>query len=533
MIQQQLRAMQGVNPAQDYANVAKMTQYGSALHMLPELSKLASIKSQDRQLQEKYLSNVAGQLKDYAALTPEQQAAQGPLYHQLISAHSQLAGLQTTPEDISHTLSTPDLARQYASVLNDPLIPADQAVMRLGSVKPGKDREDALGQIQTEAQGKGLALIQQYLPMAVAQYGGTQQNPLPMASFIKQLQADPQLGPVLAGSPTLQKTLPGYLSDEKNSATLAGWGLKPGAVNLTFQTEQAKQLATGPVLGQPVKDVLAESPGPDGRPLTPATAAMLPNGPQLIAQATQIANARDIKTAAAKSYADAQAIAASKGDTPMAFSMPNTHIVSKETGQPVSQTLTFNQGQTLVGGPDKVVAMDTKAYQNYVEITSLMKDMGRLTEIAANMKGAGLPQVVGAWLQDKTGTPGNEVQAMEAYQSLIIRYQKALTGTGRYVQSEAVKMAGGFPSFWDSSASGLNRIKETAAMLTGQRDAALGKIDFGDLQGQVAQAQQRINDAQSADVAKQAGNRAIVDFPDGSYITVPKGTKLPPGGKWR
>src|SRR6185369_6389049 len=146
---------------------------------------------------------------------------------------------------------------------------------------PGKEREDALGQIQTEATQRALTMVQQYLPQAAAQYGGQPGKPIDAATFVQKLQTDPELGKYLKSSPSLTRALNGFLSDKANSETLAGWNIKPGVVNLKQMEEQAK----GPALTGELKDVLATMKGPDGKPLTEASVAALPNGADLIAQA--------------------------------------------------------------------------------------------------------------------------------------------------------------------------------------------------------------------------------------------------------
>lgn len=534
MMADRLASIQGFNP--NNAGLHGADQYLYAMKELPLLQAQAGIKSQNRQLQSEQLNQLSAHLKDFGALPPDQQAAQGPIIAQLLQARGQLAGLNLQPQDVQHMLSSPDIAKQYASTIDDPLIDNAAAVARLSALKPGKERQDELGAIQTEGLGKAMALVQQMVPQLVAQQGGSQAKPIDAGSFFNQVMQDPQVKQLVQSSPSLRKAIDTVFNsgDEKMQTTLAQWGLKPGKVSLEGMIAQAKETAKGPELSPGTKDVLAAMPHPvTGAPLTPATAALLPNGPQIIAQANQIADNREIKKKAAESYADAQAIAASKGDTPMAILFPDKHMIDPNTGQPVSPTLTFNQGKQMVQQGDKKatpVIMDAKAYQNYQEMTSLMRDVGQLVDVTAKMKGAGPSQVLQAWLGDKLGQPVSERQALEAYQSLIIRYQKVLTGTGRYVQSEAMKMAGGFPSFFDSSQSGLNRLKTTVDILQGQRDAALGKLDFGDLQARVVAAQKSIDQAQAQSLPKGYG---MADFPDGSSAAFKLGTKLPNGGVWR
>ena len=293
MIQQQLQALQNYSGAGYWDKFLNRGNVGTkqyeAMQQLPMLEKLASAKSQERQLQEKYLSNIASTLKEYSALQPEQQAAQRPLIEKLIAAHSQLAGLQLAPEDIKHTLSSPDLANQYASLLNDQLIPNQEALARLGGVKAGPDRLSELGKIQAEAQQRALSMVQQYLPQAIAKHGGTTEKPIESAAFVKALTNDPQLGPILKGSPTLERTLTGYLADKANAETLAGWGLKPGVVNLKAMEQQAQ----GPQLEGGVKDMLATLKGQGGNPLLPNQAST-----EQIAWAKQADMAFQVKKAA-------------------------------------------------------------------------------------------------------------------------------------------------------------------------------------------------------------------------------------------
>ena len=57
---------------------------------------------------------------------------------------------------------------------------------------------------------------------------------------MQKLQKDPQLGQYLQKSPILERTLNSFLSDKANAETLAGWGVKPGAVTLKAMEAQAQ-----------------------------------------------------------------------------------------------------------------------------------------------------------------------------------------------------------------------------------------------------------------------------------------------------
>ncbi len=532
MMQQRLDAIQNYNPN---SGIRGSDALAYAMTELPILQKQAELRSQNRQIQSEQLNQLSTHLKDFGALPPDQQAAQGPIIAQLLQARGQLAGLNLQPQDVQHMLSSPDIAKQYASTIDDPLIDNAAAVARLSALKPGKERQDELGAIQTEGMGKAMALVQQMVPQLVAQQGGSQAKPIDAGDFFRQVMQDPQVKQMVQASPSLRKAIDQVFNsgDEKMQTTLAQWGLKPGKVNLEGMIAREKEIAKGPEVTPAVKDVLAAMQHPvTGAPLTPASAALLPNGAKIIQQAMDVADAREIKKKAVESYDDAQAIARSKGDTPMTIQMPQYHMVNPADGQPISPALTFNQGKKVVSdaGAKMPIMMNEKQYQSYQELTSLMRDVGKLVDVTSKMKGAGPAQALGAWYKSIGGNADDTTAAMQAYQGLIIRYQKALTGTGRYVQSEAVKMSGGFPSFYDSSQSGLNRLKVTADVLQGQLDASLGKMDFGDLQKKVVDAQQRIDQEQKVNLPK---GYQMADFPDGSSAAFRVGTKLPNGGVWR
>src|SRR6185369_7760864 len=194
---------------------------------------------------------------------------------------------------------------------------------------PGKEREDALGQIQTEATQRALTMVQQYLPQAAAQYGGQPGKPIDAATFVQKLQTDPELGKYLKSSPSLTRALNGFLSDKANSETLAGWNIKPGVVNLKQMEEQAK----GPELTTEEKSALATVKGPDGKPLTPSAAAALPNGTELIAAARQKVFGEKLDISAQQGYNAVRERARAERDLPLAqmANMSDVHFVNKQT----------------------------------------------------------------------------------------------------------------------------------------------------------------------------------------------------------
>jgi len=294
MIQQRLATLQGTDLSKDYANVAKMNAYGGALKDLPLLQALANTKSQDRTLQAQYHKELATQLEKFTALPPEQQAVQRPFMMNYMRNTAKLAGMEgLSDEDISHALTSPNLAGTYASIVNDPLVdPQTQqaALARIGAAKPGKERDDAAALISKEVEQRAQSLITTALPQVAARLGATPDKPITM----QQLMADPDVKKYLDQSPVLRRTFNAYVTNKDNAATLAGFGIKPGTVDL----KAMEQTAAGPALSAGVKDFLATLKSPDGKPITEKNATA-----EQIAWA-QNANAKfEIKKAASQGLA--------------------------------------------------------------------------------------------------------------------------------------------------------------------------------------------------------------------------------------
>lgn len=519
MIQQRLQTVQQYNPAD--LRPAASDAYLYALKELPLLQQQASIKSQARDLQMKALTDLATHAKDFSALPPEQQQQQGPLYQKLLQARAQIAGLDLSPEDVQHVFSSPDLANQYASVLNDALIPKDQAVARLGSVAAGKPREDALGQIQAEATQRALGIVQQYLPQAVAKYGGTPDKPLDAATLTQKLQSDPELGQYLQSSPSLTKALNTFLTDKNNAETLAGWGVKPGKVTL----EGMLKSAAGPELTGEVKDVLATMKGPDGKPLTPATVMVLPNGAQLIAQARQKVFEDKLDISGRQGYQAVVVKAQAERTVPLVQvpGMADVHIVNKATEMPVDRLQTSLDALQKGGGEEKFAVMNGKSYEAFAaakEADGILGQYLDLSRALTTTPGANFGQALTMYAKTKMGVDNPGV-AFNALQGTILRMARAMQGSSQSLSNlDANSVAGMLPSTQDTAQTAIRRLEIAAQIVQNMKDTQLGKMPPTKLMDQIAQAKN--------DIAKLTS----VVITDGKVkAVIPKGQSVPKGWK--
>lgn len=523
MIQQRLQAVQ------NYPNLGFFQKLmgggaarGQAMNELPILQKQAEIRSQGRDLQMKALTDLAAHAKDFAALPPDQQAAQRPVYEKLLQARSQLAGLNLSPEDIAHAHSSPDLANTYASVLNDDLIPKDQAIARLSSVAAGKPREDALGAIQTEATQRALTMVQQYLPQAAAQYGGQPGKPIDAATFVQKLQTDPQLGQYLQKSPSLTRALNGFLSDKANAETLAGWNIKPGVVNLKQMEEQAK----GPSLTGELKDVLATMKGPDGKPLTEASVAALPNGADIIAkaQAQVFNNKLDI----AKSQGFNAVIAKSDAERQVPIvqvpGMTDVHIVNKGSEQPVDRLSTTIDDLRKQGGEGKFAVMNGKSYEAFAaakEADGILGQYLDLSKALTTTPGANFGQALVMYAKTKGGVENPGVQ-FDALKGTILRMARAMQGSSQSLSNlDANSVGGMLPTPMDTAQTAIQRLEVAAKIVQNMKDVQLGKLAPEALMDKIAEAKQQVAKMQGVDLYKNA---------KGQTIAIPRGQSHPGKG---
>jgi hypothetical protein len=514
MIMQRLQAVQNFNPADTNPNSSDAYLY--ALKELPMLQQQASLKSQARDLQMKALTDLATHMKDYGALPPDQQQAQAPVYQKLLQARSQIAGLNLSPEDVAHATSSPDLANQYASVLNDALIPQQQAVQRLGSVAAGKDRESMLGSIQTEATQRALNVVQQYLPQAAAKYGGSPAQPIDAQTLTQKLQADPELGQYLKSSPSLSKALNTFLTDPKNSETLAGWGVKPGKVTLDQMMKQAE----GPGLTGEVKDVLATMKGPDGRPLLPQNAT-----PAQIAQAQQqtFNNKLDIARAQGYNAVIAKSDAERKVPIVQVPGMIDVHIVNKQSEMPIDRLTSTIDDLRTQGGEDKFAVMNGKSYEAFAAAKEADGILGQYLDLSRALTptpGANFGQALTMYAKTRMGVDNPGV-AFNALQGTILRMARAMQGSSQSLSNlDANSVSGMLPTTQDTAQTAIRRLEIAANIVQNMKDVQLGKMPASKLMDQIAQAKQ--------DIIKMTG----VVITDGKVkAVIPKGQSVPKGWK--
>src|SRR3990167_10659604 len=263
MLAERLQSLQGINPAK--AKFSEAVKYYNALEEIPKLTGIANIRSQDRQLQQGYLKESAAQLEKFNALPPEQQATMRPFMAAYLKNTSQLAGMNLSDDDVTHALTSPNLAATYSSIVNDPLVDPEtqQAYLnRIGAAKPGKERDAASSLVAKEIEDRATSIIQSTLPQVVASLGGTRDKPLDMQAFL----TNPQAKESLAKSPTLQRVFNQFVAKKENADFLANIGLCSG--------ETALKALEGPKMTETAQELLAAMyAGPNGKPLTPALAS--------------------------------------------------------------------------------------------------------------------------------------------------------------------------------------------------------------------------------------------------------------------
>ena len=253
MIAQRLQAIQSYDPAvKNPRNVEDAYLY--ALHELPKLQGVANIRSQDRTLQEKNLSELS-KLPDtfHKDFLPEQQAKTRPIYRELIKSRAQLAGVAIPDEIIDKALESQNFAASISSLFNDPIWQQDRQAIEadLNRTKNAADYEKVLGRWQGQQDQKALAEIQSALPQVVAQLRGPSQEPLDMQTFL----TNPQVKQYLDQSPTRKRVFNAYVMDEKNAKTLERIGL---ATSLE-----------GPPMSKELSDFVGKMySGPGGKPIT-------------------------------------------------------------------------------------------------------------------------------------------------------------------------------------------------------------------------------------------------------------------------
>src|SRR3990167_9223840 len=438
MIAERLQSLQRINPAR--SKYSEAVKYYNALEELPKLTGIANIRSQDRQLQAASLKEIKAVLKKFTDLLPEQQASQRGTFEKLISAHGQLAGMQLSPEDVQHTLKSADIAGMYGELLGGDYTPQErQAIFQqLGSV-PANDREKVLGARRAEKDQQLLSLIQSAAPQVIAQMGYSSAKPLDMQTFLNS----PQVQQVFDQNSAVKRVFNAYVNDKANAETVAAWGLKPGKIALEKQTKEA----AGPELTGEVKNILAKFKGPDGKPLTPATASALPNGVELIRAAEQQAFEQKLEVSKQQGYNAVVAKASAERTVPLiqVQGMQNVHVVNKQTEMPVDRLQTSLEHLQKGGGEAKFAVMDVKAYdafQSAKEADAILGQYLDLSRALVTSPGANFGQALTMYAKTTLGVDNPGV-AFDALRGTLLRMARAMQGSSSQLSNLDAKSVGG------------------------------------------------------------------------------------------
>ena len=537
MIAERLQAIQGFNPMAKNTPQAE-DAYAYAMHALPKLQGLASVKSQDRQLQAQYLKESASQLEKFHAMPPEQQAALRPFMSGYLKNTSKLAGMDLDDESVTHALTSPNLAGTYASIINDPLVnpQAQQAYLsRIGAAKPGKERDDASALVSKEIEQHALSTIQSALPQVVAQMGGSAQKPLDMQTFL----TSPQIKQILDQSPILKRTFNAYVSNKANEDFLASVGLKPGSVSVKSMEQRAK----GPESTGEVKDVLASIMGPDGTPLTPASAGALAPGAtitlkggkvvplprggadvfdlakqQVFENKLDISERQGFRTVLAKAGAERQV------PLVQVDGMKDVHVINKDTEQPVDRIVTTLDMLQKGGGETKFAVMNGKSYEAFQAAKESDAVLGQYLDIARSLTttpGANWPQALTFYAKTKMGVDNPGV-AFDALNGTLLRMARAMQGSSSQLSNLDVRsISGMLPSTTDSMPTALRRLEISARIVQNMKDVQMGKMPPSKLLDQI--------EAAKKDVARMGGVDIYKDE-KGQSIAIPRGQSHPGKG---
>ena len=517
MIAQRLQTVSGFN--QQKAKIKEQDAYAYALHELDKLQKIAGTRSQERQLQAGSRKEIQSALKEFTALTPEQQVAQRPIMQRLLTAQGQLAGMQLTPEDVQHTLKSPDIAGAYAEVLGDEYNPQERQsnMQRIGSVGHDK-REGVLGAIRAEKDANSLAFVQQNLPQVVQQMGGSSAKPIDAQTFL----TSPQVKEYLDKSPSVKRVLTSFLSDPKNADTLAGWGLKPGKVALEKMTKEA----AGPELTGEVRNVLAGIKGPDGRPLTPATAALLPNGAEIIKAAEAKVFEQQLDISSKKGYASVLAKAAADRNVPLIQldGFKDTHVYNKDTEMPVDRVSNTINTIEKGGGEKKFAFLNGKSNEALLaakEAQAILSQYLDISKALTSTPGANFSQALTMWAKTNLGVDNPGV-AFSALAGARLRMARAMQGSSQSLSDlDAKSVSGMLPSEFDTIPTALRRLEISAQINQNMIDVQLGKMSPDSLLDKVTAAKQEIAKMTGVDIYKND---------KGQSIAVPKGQSHPGKG---
>ncbi len=516
MLAQRLQTIAGFNPAT--ARGRDEDAYAYAMAELPKLQALAATKSQDRQLQQKYMVDLGNTLKEFNGLSLDQQNAQRSLFERLLTAHGQLAGLNAPPESVKEALSTPDISKSYADIFNDALIDPQNAVSRIGLAKDSTQRENVRALIRKESEQKALTLVQQHLPQIAAQSGATPERLIDA----RDLATNPQVQEYFKKSPTLERVFNDFISNKANAETLAGWGIKPGTIAL----KKAEQAAQGPELTGEVKDVLAGIKGSDGKPLTPATVAALPNGPAIIAAAKEQVFKNKLDISKAQGYSAVVEKAAGERNIPLiqVQGMQNVHLINKDTEMPVDRILTTLDMLQKGGGEEKFAALNDKSNEAFVSAKEADLILGQYLDISKNLTttpGANFGQALAFYAKTKLGVENPGV-AFDALQGTLLRVARAMQGSSSQLSNLDVKSIGGMlPSITDTAPTALKRLEISARIVQNMKDVQLGKMPPQKLLDQIESAKHEVAHMTGVDIYKDA---------KGQTIAIPRGQSHPGKG---
>ena len=534
MLAKRLQEISQYDPAK--ATWEQKGDYYAKLKELEPLSRVANIKSQDQKMQADTMKEIRAQLKEFSALTVEEQNQQRPLMEKLIHAQSRLAGNQFSPEDIAHTLKSSDIAGMYGDVLGPDYDEKERKAIfgQLGTVQPEK-RDAILVARRAEKDASFLSLIQTHAPQLIAQMGGSAAKPLEMQAFLNS----PEVKQALEQSPGIKRVFNTFVSDPKNSETLAGWGLKPGKI----AEQQMAQTAKGPETTAELKDVLLGINGPDGKPLTPATAAALPaganvtipngtvlklprGGADVIDLAKQQVFENKIDVSKQQGYNAVKEKARAERDVPLAQmeSMKGVHFVNKQTEMPVDRILTAFSHLEKGGGEEKFAVMSIKGYEAFQaakEADAILGQFLDLSKALTSTPGANFGQAASMWAKTRLGVDNPGV-GFEALSGALLRMARAMQGSSQSLSDLDAKSVGGMlPSTRDTSATAIRRLEISAQIVQNMKDVQLGKMQPAKLLDNIAAAKHEI--------AKMTGVDTYKDS-KGQTIAIPKGQSHPGKG---
>lgn len=210
---------------------------------------------------------VADHAEKFFSLSPEIQEQTRPLMQSIFTRGAKMANLPIDPGVIEQAFNTKGFAQKAIDLFfNDSAYTPDERQYwgtQMSSAKTPEARDKVLADAEGFATKRLTDAFRLTLPGMVAKAGGTPQQPLEVSQFARSMQ---QQFPAIGQSPLIARAFLAYVGDPKNAEELAGYGLKPGKVALAGQMKKEEQIASGPDLGQPIKDYLA------GKGLTQATA---------------------------------------------------------------------------------------------------------------------------------------------------------------------------------------------------------------------------------------------------------------------